>query len=134
MLESILADFEKFLGIKPVKGSGNYEEYYLLKISDKEEVWIKDSKPGVLMRSILTPTFSKATMEDFYMYLMKANFLGQGTAGAVISIDPNEKFLTLSLSIPYEVNYRQVRDRFEDFLNYVDYWRTEIKTFESGQH
>lgn len=134
MLESILADFQKFLGVRAVKGSGNFENYFLLKISDREEVWIKDTNPGVLMRSILTPTFSKATLEDFYIYLMKANFLGQGTGGSVISIDPNEKFLTLSLSIPYEVNYRQVRDRFEDFLNYVDYWREEIKTFETRQH
>lgn len=134
MLESILADFEKYLQLKAVKGSGIYEDYFLLKISDLEEVWIKDTKPGVLMRSILAPTFSRSTMEEFYMYLMKANFLGQGTGGSVISMDPNEKFLTLSLSIPYEVNYRQVRDRFEDFLNYIDYWRAEIKTFETRQH
>ena len=134
MLDSILADFDKFLGIKAIKGSGKFENYFLLKISDKEEVWIKDANPGVLMRSLLTSLFSGPSMEDFYMYLMKANFLGQGTGGGVISLDPNEKFLTLSLSIPYEVNYRQVRDRFEDFLNYVDYLREEIKTFEARQH
>ncbi len=134
MLEMILNDFEKFLGLKAIKGTGNYSDYFLLKISDKEEVWIKDTNPGVLMRSILAPMFLKPSMEDFYIYLMKANFLGQGTGGSVISIDPNEKFLTLSLSIPYEVNYRQVRDRFEDFLNYVEYWRAEINSFETRQH
>ncbi len=134
MLGSILADFEKFLGIKATPGSGSYSGYFHLKISDREEAWVKDCNPGVLFRTILAPISSKPSMENFYIYLMKANFLGQGTGGGIISLDPNEKFLTLSLHIPYEVNYRQVRDRFEDFLNYVDFLREEIKTFEAGQH
>lgn len=134
MLESILYDFEKHLNIKAIPGSGNYAGYYLLKISDNEEAWIKDANPGVIMKTILSPTFINPSMEEFYVYLMKANFLGQGTGGGAISLDPNEKFLTLSLYIPYEVNYKQVRDRFEDFLNYVDFLRKEIKVFETRQH
>lgn len=136
MLESILADFEKHLGLKSSKGTASFEGYYLLKISDQEEVWLKDLDPGVMLRSILTSFSILTNMEEFYIYLMKANFLGQGTGGGVISLDPNEKFLTLSLKIPYEVNYKQVRDYFEDFLNYVSFLRGEIHQFEAnaGQH
>jgi len=57
---------------------------------------------------------------------MKANFLGQGTGGAVIGLDAEEKFLTLSLALPYDMNYRSFKGAVEDFANYVDYWREDL--------
>ena len=61
---------------------------------------------------------------------MKANFLGQGTGGARIGVDPDDKFLTLSHGFPYEMNYQLFKESIEDFVNYVVYWREEIAKFE----
>lgn len=61
---------------------------------------------------------------------MHANFLGQGTGGASIGIDQDEKSLTLSLAIPYEVKYETFKEHLEDFLNYVGYWRDQIEAFK----
>ena len=69
--------------------------------------------------------------EELFTYLMRANFLGQGTGGARIGLDADEKFLTLSLAISYEINYRSFKERLEDFINHVIYWREEIKKRES---
>lgn len=69
--------------------------------------------------------------EEFLMRVMKANFLGQGTGGGVIGLTENESFLTLSLSLPYEVNYITFKESVEDFTNYLDYWKKEIIKHEA---
>lgn len=63
--------------------------------------------------------------EEFLLKVMKANYLGQGTGGATLGLREDESFLTLSLSLPYEMNYRAFKDAIEDFVNYVEYWKTE---------
>ena len=60
---------------------------------------------------------------------MRANFLGQGTGGARIGLDPNEKFLTLSCGFPYEMKYQDFKEKIEDFANYLLCWRAEIEKF-----
>lgn len=64
--------------------------------------------------------------EDFYLLLMRANFLGQGTNGYVLGMDKEEKYLTLSSKIPYDVNIKGFKEYIEDFVNFVDYWRGEL--------
>lgn len=64
--------------------------------------------------------------EDFYLFIMRANFLGQGTGNSVIGMDLEEKYLTLSSYIPYEVDFRKFKEIVEEFLNFVDYWKEEL--------
>ncbi|MBS0585509.1 MAG: type III secretion system chaperone [Verrucomicrobia bacterium] len=130
MLDTILFDLEKHLQIKPVKGVDEMKAYTLLEIGDEAQVWVKELDKGLFLQSKIAPLFTPKDREAFYIYIMKANFLGQGTGGATIGIDPDEKFLTLSLVIPYEVNYKLFKDRLEDFVNYLAYWRKEFKNHE----
>ena len=74
----------------------------------------------------------KAKREELFMSLMKANFLGQGTLGATIGLDSEEKYLTLSLTLPYDLNQRAFKESVEDFANILDFWREEIKRLEQG--
>ena len=57
---------------------------------------------------------------------MRGNFLGQGTGGGVLAMDDNEKFLTLTLTMPYDINYKNFKETLEDFVNFADYWRQEL--------
>ena len=131
MIESILADLLRYLDISSIKGKDEAEGHHILQVLEHTEVWVKDLNPGCYLRSTISPLISPDDREDFYIYLMKANFLGQGTGGGVISIDPNEKFLILSQTLNYEINYRIFRDKLEDFVNYLDFWREEIQKWES---
>jgi len=65
--------------------------------------------------------------EECLTLVMRANFLGQGTGGAVIGLDAEEKYLTLSLTIPYEVEFKTFNELLDDFVNYVDYWREQVR-------
>lgn len=86
---------------------------------------IKDLDPGFFFSSILGPCPTEKR-EDLYILLMKANYLGLGTGGSAIGLDGEEKFLTLSLALPYEMNFKLFKETVEDFANYVDYWKEEL--------
>jgi len=103
--------------------------FHHLKISSYP-ISMKDLDPGCYLASNIGPLPEKKK-EDFFMLLMKANFLGQGTGGATFGLKEDESFLTLSLSLPYEMNYKAFKDSLEEFVNFVDYWKKEIVRFEA---
>jgi hypothetical protein len=84
---------------------------------------------GAHLSALVAPTPTKER-EEFLLKLMKANFLGQGTGGGVLGMKEDESFLTLSLSLPYEMNYRAFKDAVEEFVNFLDYWKTETARHE----
>jgi hypothetical protein len=93
------------------------------------DIFMKDLDPGFYFSTNIAP-LPKKKKEDFLMLLMKANFLGQGTGGATLGLREDESFLTLSLSLPYEMNYKAFKDSLEDFANFVEYWKKETVLFE----
>lgn len=102
---------------------------YFFRLTKDVEVALKNLDPGVAMQAQIGP-FPNGNLEKFFIYLMRANLLGQGTGGSRIGIDQNEKFLTLSLGLPYEMNYNIFKETLEDFVNYLIYWRGVVTKFE----
>jgi hypothetical protein len=133
MLDIIIHEVEKHLELRTEKKENPLFGTHVLKINDDLEVWLKDLNPGIAIKSIIGNVPSVNDKESLFSYLCRANYIGQGTGGAVIALDPNEKFLTLSLIMSYEVNYRIFRDKLEEFLNYLDFWRNELKRLETRQ-
>lgn len=133
MLELVLHDLEKHLGLKAIKDEKGLLGPFLLQINEQFDVWVKELNTGVVLKSVISPLFIHTDKESLFIYLMKANFIGQGTGGGIIALDPDEKFLTLSLIIPYEVNYRIFRDKLEDFVNYLEFWKSELNRLETRQ-
>jgi hypothetical protein len=134
MLDFLFHELDKHLGIKAIHDEKGLLAPYLLKINDSLEVWVRELTPqGILFKSIVGTLILNSDRESVFSHFMQANFLGQGTGGAVLSLDPDEKFLTLSLTIPYEGNYRIFRDKLEDFINYLEFWKSELKRLESRQ-
>ena len=94
------------------------------------DITFKEIEPNFYICANIGP-LPQNKKEEFLMLIMKANFLGQGTGGGVIGLTENESFLTLSLSLPYEVNYITFKESLEDFANYLDYWKKEITKHEA---
>ncbi len=133
MLEYLFKEIDKHLGLNVSKVEKGLLGPYLLKIGDQFDVWIKELGPGIVLKSVICPLSNEGDKESLFSYLMRANYIGQGTGGCIIAIDPDEKFLTLSLIMTYDVNYRIFRDKIENFVNYLDFWISEIKRLETGQ-
>jgi hypothetical protein len=88
-------------------------------------IGIKNLEQGSYFYSQLSPVPSQKK-EELYIKLMQANFLGQGTGTSTIALTEDESFLTLSLALPYEINYLSFKETIEDFANFVEYWKKEI--------
>lgn len=85
--------------------------------------------PGAHFSAKIAPLPTKEK-DEFMLKLMQANFLGQGTGGGTLGLKEDESFLTLSLSLPYEMNYRAFKDAVEEFVNYLEYWKAETARHE----
>lgn len=106
----------------------NEQKEYLFHFG-KEAIAMRDLHPGLAMRTNICE-LPKQRLEELFLYLSRANLLGQGTGSTRIGIDKEENFLTLSLGLPYELDYQRFKETIEDFVNYVIYWRDEVTKFE----
>lgn len=122
MLKTLLQQLCQDLGLDTVPPVDE-QQFHQLKIG-AFDIGLKDLDPGFYFSSNIGPLPKKKT-EDFLMLLMKANFLGQGTGGATLGLKEDESFLTLSLSLPYEMNYKAFKDSLEEFANFVEFWKKE---------
>ncbi len=105
------------------------EKHVMFSPREGVDLFLQEMDQGVYFHAtiIACPQIKK---EDLFLYLMRANLLGRGTGGTSIGLDPQEKFLTLSRSLAYELNYTEFKEKLEDFVNYLLYWRGEIEKFE----
>ena len=124
ILESHLQQLTQELNLKDTPSKEG--QVYVLSINETITITIKELLPqGISLSTSICP-YPKGNQEDLLIYLMKANFLGQGTLGGIIGLDKEENFLTLSFNIPYDMNYRHFREAIEDFVNILEYWKQEI--------
>jgi hypothetical protein len=128
ILKTLLEQLYQELGLGVIPPVDELK-FHHFKISSFD-ISMKDLDPGFYFSSNIGP-LPKKKKEDFLMLLMKANFLGQGTGGATLGLKEDESFLTLSLSLPYEMNYKAFKDSLEDFANFVEYWKKETVRFEA---
>lgn len=102
-----------------------HEGAYPVSLNPETQIVMRQQDPGISFWAQIG-SCPAVKREDLFMWLMKANFLGQGTGGAVIALDENENFLTLSSILPYDMNYKMFKEALEDFTNYLDYWKEEL--------
>lgn len=127
MLNALLTQLCTELDMLPVPKM-NDRKFIPLQIGPSIQIEIRDLDPGLSLHANICPTPTKRC-EELFIQLMKANYLGQTTGSSRIGMSPDEKFLTLSLGMPYEVSYRTFRESFEDFTNFLLYWREEVDKF-----
>lgn len=105
------------------------EGSYQLQVGSSPQVSIKDLNPGLFLEARILPIPQDENKEALFTYLMRANFLGQGTGSAAIGIDSSETYFTLTLVLPFDINDQIFYENLEDYLNYIDYWKEEIANF-----
>ena len=127
-LERLLLNICDEFKLRPYTQDQN--NLFYLTINPRNQIVLSELHPGIYLSCPIMPLPELGNKEALFIYLMKANLLGQGTGGSAIGIDAKEKFLTLSLTLPYEVNYKIFRERIEDFMNYLDFWREEVPRFQ----
>lgn len=128
MIETLLKTLAEELEMEEVPKK-NKEGLYEVAIADTIVVFVSSLDPGLLFFGKLGPCPTKKR-EELFMFLMKANLLGQGTGGGTIGLDENENLLTLSFVLPYDINYKIFKESLEDFVNYLEYWKEELHRYK----
>ncbi len=125
-LSQFMEMFQKEVGLDkaiPQNDAGEYVIYM-----DKELSYtISDLNPGIGLRCDIAPC-PKEQVEQFYTEMMHANLFGQGTEGAILGLSDDGNSLTLSREIEYNIDYERFKECLEDFMNAIDFWRTEATT------
>ncbi len=106
------------------------EQEITLQFTSAFSLRLRELAPGLLLRANIASCPLEGR-EELFIHLMQANFLAQATGGSKIGLDTEEKFLTLSFDVPYEMSYRTFKETLELFLNHLGYWRKEIEKLES---
>ena len=130
MVQGFLEKLCAELSITPVPKLTEKKNYFF-RLRPEIEITLTDLHPGVEMRANISPC-PYEEREDLFIYLMRANLLGQGTGGSRIGLDEEEKNLTLSLGLPYDMNYHAFKEALEDFVNHLIYWRDTVAKFEKN--
>ena len=129
MLEKILKEFMSHLELAPpTKDSLGF---WILHLHHELRISVKELPQGCYLYSNLVPYPTKK-LEELFVFLMQGNFLGEKTGESTIGLDFEEKFLTLSHVLPYELDYKSFKESIEEFVNFLDYWRDEIEKFLKG--
>lgn len=101
---------------------------YALPLEDNLSITITERPPGCTINCSLCP-FPKKNEEACLTRLMLGNLFGQGTKGAVLGLNNEGNLLTLAQTIDYNITYKDFRDVLEDFINSVDFWRSEMEKY-----
>lgn len=97
---------------------------YTIHLEENLDIMISELPQGFSLTSTLCPC-PKEKEEDYFRELMEANLFGDGTQKAVLGLDEQGKFVTLSRHVEHEVTEEEFLAIIEDFINIVDFWIAE---------
>lgn len=124
MLEPFLQTLAAELELERVPEKDK-EGRFCISLNPELLIFAREEEERVLLSARIAP-LPATRQEEVVSFLMKANFLGQGTGGAAIGLEEDEKFLTLSMALTYDMNYKLFKLALEHFANFLAYWQEEL--------
>lgn len=105
---------------------------WTIPLDEDLDIFLTELQPEGLSLKCTLGSIPKENEEAFFEHVMLSNLFGDGTSGAIIGIDENEKNIVISQHVDYDIPYQEFKDILEDFLNSCDVWKDEI--LEHQQH
>lgn len=123
MLETLLGQLGRELEMQDLITSSENHHYYL-PFDNNINVEAIELDKSYMLKGIIGERPQENT-EAFFLKVMEANLFGIGTRGAVIGLTEDEKVLTLSVELEYNHSYKNFKEKLEDFVSVLDFWRKE---------
>jgi Tir chaperone family protein CesT len=123
MLETLIDKLGAEMAMKELITSSK-EGHFLLPFPDNLQVEALEFERAILLKGIIGER-PKQNGEAFFLKTMEANLFGIGTRGGVIGLNEDGKLLTLSLELDYNSSYKDFKEKIEDFISVLDFWRKE---------
>lgn len=102
------------------------EGVFALTLNEEFSFLVRETEERVILEAQVAP-LPQEKQEEVALMLMSANFLGQKTGSCALGLERNEKFLTLSCILPYDMDYKLFKLSVEEFVNYLSFWKEEIR-------
>lgn len=123
MLQKLITQLGRDLSMEDLITSSE-DRHYLLPFEDEIEVEAVELEKSYLLKGIIGP-YPQQNTESFLLKTMEANLFGIGTRGAVIGLNEEGKLLTLSQELDYNCPFKDFKEKLEDFISVIDFWRKE---------
>jgi hypothetical protein len=124
MIEKYIEQLKKELEIEESLAT-QVPGIYALPIEEGVTITIGETPQCITYFCPLGPAPQKKE-EEVFAKLMLGNLFGQGTRGATLGLNNDANLVILSQEINYNADYKEFKEVLEDFINSVDYWRSEL--------
>jgi hypothetical protein len=126
MITEFIEELSKELeGRIPKDDSGNYK----LPLEEGVNIMMTSLPKGFSFFCSFAQT-PKTNRDALLTSMLHGNLFGQGTRGAVLAISEDGNRLILSKIVDHATDYKEFKETLEDFINMVDYWRSEALKFK----
>ena len=123
MLEKLIEQFKKDYA---TEGEITHSEAGVYKLPFEGGIVMQaiELEKGALLKGDIGPKPEQNT-ESFLLKVMESNLFGTGTRGGVIGLQEDGKHLTLALELEDRCPYKTFKEKVEDFISVLDFWRNE---------
>jgi hypothetical protein len=123
MLKQLIEELNHELQMEPSEKTKE-EHCYSLAFDGDIHLKVFDFSPYFLIKGEIGPC-PKDHLDAFFLQSMEANLFGVGTRGATIGWKEKENLLTLSVELDYNSSYKDFKEKLEDFVSMISFWREE---------
>jgi len=124
MLKKLIDELAQELSMQELIQSSQQDRRFLLPFDDDIQVNALQQDKSFLLKGIICPC-PENNAEAFLTKTMSANLFGAGTRNGSIGMDELGKLLTLSMELHYNCSYKDFKEKLEDFVSVISYWREE---------
>jgi hypothetical protein len=100
------------------------EGVYFLPFDENIEIYASQLPHSYLFKGNIGPC-PKTNPAPFLTRILELNLFGKGTRNAIIGLSEDENMLTLSMELDYNSSYKEFKEKLEDFVSVIDFWRNE---------
>lgn len=97
---------------------------YLLPFEENIEIYVTQLTHSYLFKGNIGPC-PQTNPTTFLTRIIELNLFGKGTRNASIGLSEDENMLTLSAELDYNSSYKEFKEKLEDFVTVIDFWRNE---------
>jgi hypothetical protein len=128
MLEKLITQLSRELSMEDLITTTE-DHHYILPFDNDIEIEAIELERSHMLKGVIGAC-PQQNVEAFLLKTMEANLFGMGTREAVIGLNEEGKLLTLSIELDYNSSFKDFKEKLEDFVSVMDFWRKETLKHE----
>lgn len=124
MLETLIEQLGQELAMEDSILHG--DQRYRLSFDNQIDVEAVELDKKTLLKGVIGER-PQQNGDAFLLKVLEANLFGDGTRNGVIGLNDEGKVLTLSMEVDYNSSFKDFKEKLEDFISVIEFWRTEAQ-------